>query len=281
MKRKIYYPPTHLKTVPIFPSPVAWFKWNQRYIYENYADKTFSYLNGYGDYKKSVTCDNLEYKCFDWLQSYKPEKHDTSYWVRIAPYESSYSEDSCGLTWFIRGQNSMLFDDELTMFDYPLILGKKWASATKIKKLIPVSFTGKVVAFIPAGIKREDEIIVAPDCQYHLPVAFADIPQPAAEYSNKTKGTDWDVLAKGYATPDAVTDWKKVKVPAGKQKGKNIQGYYVIQTETRILGKLVSKQELWKDVRGCVPVYDNYLYSFLSGRAKHITKVIRVWSGNL
>ncbi len=56
------------------------------------------------------------------------------------------------------------------------------------------------------------------------------------------------------ALENTTTSWDEVLIPDGPRKGENVQGYYVTMVEYYLNGSLTMKMEIWKDVRGCVPV---------------------------
>ena len=46
----------------------------------------------------------------------------------------------------------------------------------------------------------------------------------------------------------------EVGIPDGPRKGESVQGYYVTMVEFYLNNALVTKTEIWEDVRGCVLV---------------------------
>ncbi len=282
-KPVINYPNEWPAVCPIFYQPNPWFKWEQRYVYEvkkggsaQKATEETSFMNGYGGFYDDVTSNGKEYKKYVWLDSINPEEIETSTLVRIQETDSGFKNEK-GMTWYSKGMNKLIFDGEIIIFDYPLVLGKTWYSETTMKKFISVSFTGDVVAYIPANIRSEADIIVAPGKKYKLPFPVKDIPLPMKEVGT----LDWSSLTQKAALDESerTIKWDSVIVPAGPHKGEKVTGYYVIQTKTQIAGVTVMEQELWKDVRGYVPVYDTYKYPPLALPQKHRTKIAKIWTG--
>jgi hypothetical protein len=282
---EINYPKEYDRSCPIFYSPAPWFKWKQRYVYEikkgdmaQKATKGSSFMNGYGGFYDDVISDSkTTYHKYVWLDSISPEEIETTTLVRIQDYDSPLKNEK-GMTWYSKGMNKLIFDDEIIIFDYPLVLGKTWHSETTMKKNTSVSFTGEVVAYVPSNIKSEKDIIVAPGKEYKLPFSVSDIPRPMKEIGDLYWAS---LVQKAASSPESerTIAWSSVKVPSGPHKGENVTGYYVIQTRTKIAGITVMEQELWKDVRGYVPMYDTYKYPPLALPQKHRTKVAKIWTG--
>lgn len=281
---EINYPKEHDQSCPIFYSPAPWFKWEQRYVYEikkgNMAQrstKNYSYMNGYGGFYDDVSSDGTIYRKYVWLDSISPEEIETTTLVRIQEYDSPFKNEK-GMTWYSKGMNKLIFDGEIIIFDYPLVLGKTWYSETSMKKNTSVSFAAEVVAYVPANIQSEKDIVVAPGKRYKLPFSISDIPQPMKEIGD----LDWETLVQKIASSpesEKTIDWSLVHVPLGPHKDEKVTGYYVIQTKTKIAGITVMEQELWKDVRGYVPVYDTYKYPPLAFPQQHRTKIAKIWTG--
>jgi len=264
---------------PIIPSPAPWFKWRQRYIYDvrvngQAADR--SYMNGYGGYYDDYidTAGGFVYGANAWLRSIEPETVDATTYVRITGYTADFALDTDGLSWYSKGNGSLRFDGEILIFDYPLVLGKTWSSRTTIRRSIPVEFEAVVAAYIPAGISSSDDIVVAPGRTYTPPIDIAEIPLPLAELGGMTF-EELDAVS----VADAQIPWPEVRIQAGPRAGLNVTGYYVIQTQLKLAGITVMKQELWKDVRGFVPVYDIHEYPPLVGAATHTIRLARRWTG--
>jgi len=260
-------------------SPAQWFKWKQRYIYQTAGD-TYTYMGGYGqgadEYYASTT--EAYYGINTWLSETSPETVDTEQYVRVQPYDiedvdtdfmDPYNENNEGMTWYSVGMPGLEFDDEIIIFDYPLVLGKTWSSMTTLMDFIPVVFNAVVVAYVPADIDDPSDTIVADNYTYELPVDISDIPMPLAELGD----LGWRELTDA---TDAEIDWMDVLIPGTEI---NITGYYVIKTELEILGITVMKQELWKDVRGYVPLYDIYKYPPLAKSVTHTVKLAKKWTG--
>lgn len=264
---------------PIIPSPAPWFKWSQLYIYDTYTDGAATgqaYMDGYGgihdDYTDTKT--GLVYGANAWLSALDPETVDSLTYVRLEDTVAEFDADPVGLAWRGKGMSSLMLDGELLIFDYPLVLGKTWTSTTTAYGFVPVRIEAAVVAYVPAGITSSDDIRVAPGYTYTLPVDIADIPQPLAELGDLSFA---DLDAAGDA--EAQLPWSAVLIPAGPRAGQNVTGYYVVQTQTKLMGITIMQQELWKDVRGYVPLYDIYKYPPLVKAATHITRLARRWTG--
>lgn len=277
----VVYPsdPAAWEGCPIIPSPAPWFKWSQRYIYDTYTDEEATgqaYMDGYGgihdDYTDADT--GLVYGANTWLSALDPETVDSLTYVRLEDTVADFDADTVGLAWRGKGMSSLMLDGEMLIFDYPLVLGKTWTSTTTAYGFVPMQLDAVVVAYVPAGITNSEDIRVAPGYTYTLPLDIKDIPEPLAELGDLSFA---ELAAVG--DDEAPLPWSAVLVPAGPRAGQNVTGYYVVQTQTKLMGITIMKQELWKDVRGYVPLYDIYKYPPLEKTTTHITRLARRWTG--
>jgi hypothetical protein len=278
----IVYPkdPASWAGCPVLSSPEPWFKWKQRYVYDvrlNGQAAVMAYMNGYGNYYKDYVDKekNLTYKATTWLKSVNPDVIDSTFYSRIAGYDASFPTDPKGWSWYLKGTDTLIFNGDLLTFDYPLVLGKTWKKTTTVKGIFPISYEGVVVAYVPADIHKESDIVIAHGRSYKLPVSVADIPKPLAELGGK----NFDELL---AVPDAdaALPWKSVMVPAGPKAGLNITGYYVVQAKMKLMGVTIMEQETWKDTRGYVPIVNIYRYRPLVKKTEHLIMLAKRWSGN-
>ncbi|WP_456330424.1 hypothetical protein [Archaeoglobus sp.] len=236
----------------IFPKPEYWFKWEQRYVYEDAKTKETIFLDGYGKLHEGK--EGYEAQVF--LNS-KKEIVSVLY-QRLAPYDTGWI-DKEGWTWYLKGSGNLIFDDEVVSFDYPLVLGKRWTSRGKFGEA-SVESRGVVIAYISPDGKVE----VADGYSYE---PLVDPPEPL-------EALDFMELDELLEVGEARTSWDEVVIPDGPRKGENVQGYYVTMVEFYLNNALVTKTEIWKDVRGCVPVI---VYHPAGMRSEPQVLVARSW----
>ncbi|WP_048064293.1 hypothetical protein [Archaeoglobus fulgidus] len=217
----------------IFPKPEYWFRWEQRYVYEDVDKGEVFFLDGYGKLHEGIG----SYEAQVFLNENREVV--SVFYQRLAPYDTKWEKDREGWTWFLKGSGKLVFDTEIVSFDYPLVLGKRWRSEGRMGAMT-VESRGVVIAYI----SPDGEVEVAEGYSYQPPVKPPE-PLEALDFM----GLD-ELLEVGKAT----TTWDKVVIPDGPRKGENVQGYYVTMVEYLLNGSLAMKMEIWKDVRGCVPV---------------------------
>jgi hypothetical protein len=220
---------------PVFPKPEYWFKWEQRYVYEDLETGELVFLDGYGKIHQGLG----DYEAQVFLNSRK--EVISVFYQKLVPYDTGWAHDREGWRWLLKGNKNMIFDSEIVSFDYPLILGKEWISEGRAGEM-SLQSKGVIIAYIsPRG-----KVNVAKGHDYRLPVKP---PKPLAVLGFR----ELDEMLK-IGEEEARTSWKNVKIPDGPRKGENVQGYYVTMVEYSANGSAILKMEIWKDVRGCVPV---------------------------
>ncbi len=286
----IHYPDNwHSQTEhPIFPSPENWFQYRQIYLYQGYTGKNLKKkhkalhtLKGYGKFEDPEVFDDLEYEKITWIDENKKENKQRKYnLVRIDYRDVEVDKGQHDLrraTWYSRGFSNLPLKSDIIAIDYPLVLGKRWESVSKMAK-IKVSQKASIVAYIPPSINSISEIVVAPGEKYTLPFPVAKIPAPLAEQGNLSI----DEL-KSNVGPDAYIDWSQVQLNPTEDPNSGIRpshGYYVIRSVTKWGGKTVRVEEFWKDIRGAVPVYHERTSFPLSVVPRRTTKIAVGWTGN-
>jgi hypothetical protein len=236
-------------SVPIFPNPQSWFKWPQRYIYSTSGimGAGQSYLEGYGDIHPDWSYEGKTYK-----QTYSRNSIAYSIYIRTKPYRADFKEDEKGWSWWLKkigvSNLGIIFKDEVLFFDYPLALNKTWGGYTtamlsvgdkQVPIPIPVDYEAKVTRYVP---------------EYEVPIELglsADLDEAEAKF----------IDAKQLYTPD--THFYR-------------PGCLVTELELKPLGVIPIKMEIWKDVRGCVPVQRIYVLDNLV-----MESMAEKWTGNI
>ncbi|MEM0331880.1 MAG: hypothetical protein QXM06_04135 [Archaeoglobaceae archaeon] len=218
---------------PIFPKPEYWFRWEQRYIYEDLSSREKIYLDGYGKIHPA-------FGIYEAQVFLKDDEVIFKLYQRTESYDTGWKHDREGWSWLMKGMNSIILDGEVISFDYPLVLGKRWKSESKIGS---VNF--EVNGVVAAYISEDGKPSVAEGVDYKIPVKP---PKPLAE-TGKWNFDDLEL----FCNKKAYTEWRDVVIPAGPREGENVTGYYVVLVETKF-SKKRTVTEIWKDVRGAVPV---------------------------
>ncbi|GAF79705.1 unnamed protein product, partial [marine sediment metagenome] len=154
------YPKEWPGKCPIFPKAEYWFKWRQRYIYQNPITKEYEYLDGYGEHRP-------DYEGYKAQTFTSPDGEIKSQmYQRLEAYSTGWKDDE-GWTWYLKGVPNMILDGELVSFDYPLVLGKTWHSETTMNTAL-ISLDGVVIAYILPNIESSRDIAVASGYKYEL-----------------------------------------------------------------------------------------------------------------
>ena len=227
-------------SVPYFYSPQPWFRWPQRYIYKITGDG-YSYQEGYGGIHSDWTYRDKRYH-----QTYKKsDAGEMILYVRTEEYTADFKETNVGWSWWLGRMVSagldVVFEDELLFFDYPLVLGKRWGGNAKIllneEKLSPF---GKV--------DYEAKIV-----EY---VPEYRVPEQLGLFTDLNRSKEKFINAKDLYPPGCLVSKLNLKM----------------KTEN---GDIDQTMEVWKDIRGCVPVQRTY-----AGEDLLTEEIAYRWTGN-
>jgi hypothetical protein len=229
-------------SVPYFYSPESWFKWPQRYIY-NITGGGHSYLEGYGDIHSDWIYQGVVYN-----QTYKSgDAGITQLFVRTEGYSADFEPNNIGWSWWLKRmateEMDLTFEDEVLFFDYPLGLNKRWGGSSNIL------------------LNKEGELI---------PFGKVDYEVEVTRYVPK------------YKVPEQLG--LSVNLDKAKAKWTNAKNLYppgCLVTELRLTfstpqGDFTQTMEIWKDIRGCVPVQRTYANGELM-----VEEIARKWTGNI
>jgi len=230
------------ESVPYFYSPQDCFTLSQRYIYDITGGGR-SYLEGYGHIHSDWVYRGLVYN-----QMHKSgDAGITRFFVRMEGYAADFKLNNVGWSWWLRRmateERDIIFEDDILFFDYPLALNKKWGGSSNV------------------FFNKEGEIISFGTVNYEARVTKY-IPE--------------------YSVPDQLG--LSVDLDKAKEKwvnAKNLCPPGCLITELTLAfstrqGDFVQTTEIWKDIRGCIPVQKTY-----RDRKLAIEEIAKKWTGNI
>jgi hypothetical protein len=170
----------------------------------------------------------------------------TVQYVRTEEYIADFEKNNGGWSWWMRRRITdidIIFEDELLFFDYPLALKKRWGGHTNIL----LYEGGKLSPF--GKVDYEAEVT-----EY---VSEYEVPEQLGLFTNLNQAEEKFINAKDLYPPGCLATKLDLNM----------------KTER---GNMLLTMEVWKDIRGCVPVQRTYI-----GKKLVIEEIAKKWTGNI